>query len=278
MLNFFKTPCARRLAVAPAGLYIRPSNIFMKPILSFFLLLLIATGCKRDVEIYTSETLADYLPLATGKYIIYQLDSTVFTGFGRVEEIHHYQEKQEVAALLTDNRGNASYVLQRHLRDSAGLGAWQAAGNYMITPLENTVEVIENNFRTVRLALPVKRDYSWRGNQHLPFAPYGAVFDFRSDTNFDLSDWDFYYEAPAETILLNGQAINNIITVKHIDEETMSNADIFLTGKTYSEDKYAKGIGLVYQELLMWEREPNVGGSSAFNIGFGVKRTMIEHN
>lgn len=242
------------------------------------LLVAIATGCKHDIETYTSESLPDYLPLAVGKTIIYQLDSTVFTEFGRSEEVHRYQEKQEVAAQLTDNPGQISYRINRYLRDSAGTGQWRVAGSYLITPSEKTVEVVENNLRTVRLALPVKQDFAWRGNQYLPFAPYSAFYDFRSDTNFDLSDWDYYYETVSETLVLNGQTINDIVTVKHIDEETTSNGDIFLTGKTYSEDKYAKGIGLVYQELVMREREPNVGGSSPFKIGFGVKRIMLEHN
>lgn len=250
----------------------------MKPLIPIALLLLTATGCKHDIETYSSESLPDYLPLQVGKSIIYRLDSTVFTEFGRSEEVHYYQEKQEVAAQLTDNLGRISYRINRHLRDSAGAGQWQAVGNYLITPLEKTVEVVENNLRTVRLALPVKQDVAWRGNQYLPFAPYSTFYDFRSDTNFDPADWDFYYEAVAQTLELNGQTVSNIVTVKHIDEETASNGDIFLTGKTYSEDKYAKGIGLVYQELVMWEREPNIGGSSPFKIGFGVKRVMLEHN
>jgi hypothetical protein len=250
----------------------------MKALLPIALLLFATTSCKHDIETYTSEALPDYLPLAVGKTIIYQLDSTVFTEFGRSEEMHRYQEKQEVTAQFNDNQGRASYRINRYLRDTAGARAWQAAGTFVITPTEKTVEVVENNLRTVRLALPLKLDFSWRGNQYLPFAPYSAFYDFRSDTNFDLSDWDFYYEKVAETAVLNGQTLEDVITIKHIDEETTSNSDIFLTGKTYSEDKYAKGIGLVYQELIMWEREPNAGGSSPYKIGFSVKRTLLEHN
>ena len=81
-----------------------------------------------------------------------------------------------------------------------------------------------------------------------------------------------------DTLSLNGQLLTNVITVKQIDEETAGNADVLLTGRTFSEDKYAKGIGLVYQELVMMERNPNVGGGDPFKIGFGVKRTMLEHN
>jgi hypothetical protein len=250
----------------------------MRARITAILLLVLAAGCKHEVETYTSEPLSDYLSPSIGKYIIYQLDSTVFTGFGRSEEVHHYQEKQEVAAQLTDNLGRTTYRIDRSIRDSAGTEGWKVFGSLYITPLEKTVEVIENNLRTVRLALPVKQGFTWKGNEYLPFAPYGSVYDFRSDTNFDPSDWDFTYDAVGESLSLNGQTIDNVITVNQIDEETTGNDDVLLTGKTFSEDKYAKGIGLVYQELVMWERDPNVGGSDPFKIGFGVKRTMVAHN
>ncbi len=47
--------------------------------------------------------------------------------------------------------------------------------------------------------------------------------------------------------------------------------------RSLSTDKFAKNIGLVYQEYILWEYQPNPG-SSAYKIGFGVKRTMIDRN
>ena len=103
-------------------------------ITTILLLLLATTGCKHEVERYVSEPLSDYLPLTIGKYIIYQLDSMVFTGFGRSEEVHHYQEKQQIAAQITDNLGRPTYRIDRSIRDSAGTEGWKAAGSLFITP------------------------------------------------------------------------------------------------------------------------------------------------
>jgi hypothetical protein len=246
-------------------------------IFSAVLLLVVAAGCKHEVESYTSEPLSDYLPLTIGKYITYQLDSTVFTGFGRNEEVHHYQEKQEVAAQFTDNLGRPSYRINRYLRDSAGTQAWQVAGTFFITPSEKTIEVVENNLRTVPLALPIKKGFSWKGNEYLPFRPYNDQYDFSSDINFDPSNWEFTYASVGDALSLNGQNLSDVITVTQIDEET-EGSDVLLSGKTFWQDKYAKGIGLVYQERVMWEREPNVDNSDPFKIGFGVTRTLLEHN
>ncbi|HLG39444.1 MAG TPA: hypothetical protein VI461_07240, partial [Chitinophagaceae bacterium] len=65
-------------------------------------------SCSKKEE-FTSEPLSDYIPLQTGKYITYRLDSMVFTNFGRNTEIHRYQVKHEIDAELTDNLGRPAW-------------------------------------------------------------------------------------------------------------------------------------------------------------------------
>jgi hypothetical protein len=45
-------------------------------------------------------------------------------------------------------------------------------------------------------------------------------------------------------------------------------------------EKYAKGIGLVYQELIMWEYQYKMTNNAddGYKTGFGIKRRMINHN
>src|SRR5688500_9829083 len=106
-------------------------------------------GCSKETGTITSEPLSEYLPLHSGKYITYRLDSTVFTNFGRNEEVRYFEEKHVVDAQVTDNLGRTSYRIFRFLRDTLG-GAWSSAGTYYITPTAQTMEVIENNFRVVK--------------------------------------------------------------------------------------------------------------------------------
>jgi hypothetical protein len=47
--------------------------------------------------------------------------------------------------------------------------------------------------------------------------------------------------------------------------------------KSYAVDKYSKNIGLIYQELALWEYQPNSGGTP-YKVGFIVKRSILEHN
>jgi len=70
--------------------------------------------------------------------------------------------------------------------------------------------------------------------------------------------------------------------------DTVGQRDSLLSGlpyaaKLYGVDKYAKNIGLIYQQLTLWEFEPNYnpndnGANSPYKLGFGVTRTMIDHN
>jgi hypothetical protein len=236
-------------------------------------------GCKSDKEEFKTEPLSDYIPTTAGKYIIYRVDSTVFPDFGRKTEIHVYQEKHVIDDKITDALGRDSYRVFRYLRDSAGKQPWVPSGSYMITPTATTTEVIENNLRFVKLAAPIKIDDTWKGNRYLPDEAYDPLYDFNND--FDIADWDYTYTSIGESIVLNNNTIKDVITVDGInDVVNVPVTDPANYGSiNYQQEKYAKGIGMVFQELIMWEYQPNTGGSGGgFKVGFGVKRTMLDHN
>ncbi|HZH94618.1 MAG TPA: hypothetical protein VEY06_01990 [Flavisolibacter sp.] len=249
---------------------------------SFYLLtslaiLLIAFGCKTEKQDLEVETVADYLPLQTGKYITYRLDSLVFTNSGRAEETHSYQEKHAVDAQIMDNLGRPAYRVFRHIRDTAAAQPWRPSGSYFITALANSAEVIEDNLRVIKLVSPVKEGATWKGNRFLGDNPYGLKYSFSNDDNME--DWEFKMENVNEMLVLKGVPISNVVTVSSINENL--NAPVTDAGsygaRTTSIEKFAKGIGAVYQEFYMWEYQPNPG-SSGYKIGFGVKRSMIDHN
>ena len=248
----------------------------------FFIFLLLAagiTGCKKETEKFESEELSAYMPLAPGKYITYRLDSTVFLSFGTVPEIHSFQEKHVVDALLTDGLGRPSYRVFRFMRDTNGTQSWTSAGTYFITPTAKTIEVIENNLRIVKLVSPITPDNTWKGNRFLPDDPYAPLYGFQNDQ--DMEDWDYTYASTEGSVVLNGQTLNNILTVNgidRVDNVPVMNTNIY-GSIDYIRDQYAKGIGLVSQEWIMWDfQPPHDNIPVAQKHGFGIKRTMIDHN
>lgn len=239
-------------------------------------------SCNKTEE-FNSEALEDYLPLAEDKYITYRLDSMVFTNFGAVTEIHSYQEKHVIDTVFTDNLGNTSYRVFVFFRDSAGTQSWQprTSSTYYITPLTDQVDVMdENNFRFIKLHLPLRDGYSWKGNKFLPTGqggPFAPEFSFSNDDN--MADWDYYYDGVPSSFSYRGNNYADVYTVEQADESynvpiTDPNA---YAAKSRAVEKYAKNIGLVYKEFEMWEYQPNPGGTP-YKTGFGITLWMIDHN
>jgi len=241
-------------------------------------------ACNKTTEQFTNEPLSSYLPLQVGKYITYRLDSTVFTSFGTVTEIHSYQEKDTIDAKITDGLGRDSYRILRFLRDTAATKQWSPAGTFFITPTDKTIEVIDNNLRILKLVAPIKQDNTWKGNRYLPDEAYSSMYSFNND--FEMQDWDYTYSSVNESLSLNGKAYNNVMTVDGIDEVFNANASTTtvidknsIAYVNHLQDKYSKNLGLIYQEFIMWEYQPPNGINQAGSkVGFGVRRSIIDHN
>jgi hypothetical protein len=242
-------------------------------------------SCKRTTEEFKSEPLSNYLPLQVGKYITYRVDSTVFTNFGTVVAVRSFQEKHIVDAKITDAQGRESYRILRFTRDTAGTQPWAPAGAYSITPTDNTIEVIENNLRFVKLVKPIKQDNTWKGNRYLPDDAYDPLFSF-SIVDAGMEDWDYTYSSMGDAIAIKGQTYNDVLTVDAVDAVDNANEKTFTVLNPSSvasvnqvQDKYAKGLGLIYQKFVMWEYQPpNGSNQTGAKVGFGIVRSIIDHN
>jgi len=243
-------------------------------------------SCNEKEE-FISEPISAYMPLAAGKYITYRLDSLVFTNFGRNIEVHKYQVKHQVDMQITDNLGRPAYRVFRFVRDSAGTQPWQASGTYFITPLTDQAEVIDDNLRIIKLHLPLRSGFSWKGNRYLPFdtipgspgGPYDPLYDFDNDD--EMADWDFFYDGSPASFAYKGINYTNVLSVEQVDEAF--NVPVinpsFYGSRSRSIERYSKGIGLVYKELELWEHQPNTGNPAGpFKTGFGITMWMIDHN
>ena len=224
----------------------------MKILKSGICLSLLATlsffSCNK-VDKYPSDELSEYMNLQVGKFIRYKLDSMRFVFFGQKDTIVSYQAKDVVEAAITDNLGRPSWRIVRYLRDSASKSEadWTPSMTYMITPTREVVEVIENNQRFQKLKLPITNGFSWKGNSHID--TYNDV-----DMRF-LDGWDYTYEDVGGIFTDSGTtAIPNTITVNQVDiEGNIGNPTAPIIQKVFSQEVYAKNVGLVYKNLIKWE-------------------------
>jgi hypothetical protein len=260
-------------------------SLLSKPSI-LLLIVFVIFSCKKKTEViddtdFQKERLTELImPLQPGKYITYRVDSTVFTNFGRNTEVHKYQVKHVVDALVTDNLDRPSFRIFRYISDSAGTQPWQANGSYFITVLDDQVELIEDNLRVIKLHVPVRNGNKWPGNNHLAQDPYSAIYGFSNDDN--MAAWEFSFDGDMQSsVTIQGKTYNDVYTVLEDDESDPVSGPSDYGSVSFAQEMYSKNIGLVYRELTLWEQQPNYTPPNTYDpykIGFGIKMWMIAHN
>jgi hypothetical protein len=256
----------------------------MKKFLGYTLILSTAIflyACnKKDTSSINSTQLIEYMPLQTGKYIHYRLDSMLFIDFGQRDTVVSYDAKDVVDGELTDNLGRQTFRIVRYLRgiNSNNEGDYVAKLTYFVTPSHESVEVQEENLKFQKLRLPVNDGFSWHGNSFLPASPYFELYQFSNDE--DINMWNYTYMNVNEQATINDNTYDSTVTVQHVADS--SNVPIEfpdgLAYRNYWTETYAKNIGLIYKEVVMWEYQPPNSSNPGFRSGFGIKMSIIDHN
>lgn len=241
----------------------------------FLLITIIATvtfsSCKKSTDDFKVVSPGDYYPLKVGKYITYSLDSTVFVNFGTVKQVHSYQVRLTIDALITDNLGRPAYRIIRYIRPTS-TAPWVADNTFMAVVTESSVEFIENNMRFLKMKAPVRNGFSWKGNTYID------TYSLNSDVKY-LDDWDYTYDSLDMKITLGALTIDSTLKVAQRDEVIGNPSDAASYSEiNYGAEKYAKGLGLIYRNFLHIEYQPPRPGVGAYSQGYGVKMTMIDHN
>lgn len=231
------------------------------------------TACQKENQLLKPIPLSEYFPLTVGKYITYNLDSTVYINFGQKDTVIKYQVKDSVENKITDNTGRPAFRIVRYIRKDASR-AWSANNTFMAIPTATTIEFVENNFRFQKLKTPIKDGYSWKGNTFIDTYSLNSVYKY-------LDDWDYTYDSVGLPSTVG--AFQFPFTIKVDQRDEFLGQDPKIPSTQYAErnfgvEKYAKGIGLVYKEFLHWEYQGAQPGRPAFYSGYGVKLTVIAHN
>lgn len=242
------------------------------PLATLILAILLFHACSKKTETFQAASISDYYPLELGHSITYRMDSTVFVNFNSTEEVHSYQALDVVDALITDNLNRPSYRIRRYIRDTAGTQPWVDNSSYMVTPLQFSLELIDNNLRYIKLHLPIQDDYSWKGNSYID------TYSTNSEVTY-LDDWDYTYANTDQPYDLGNQLVPNTVTVnEHDDLVGDPTVDTVFSRRDFSMAVYAKGIGLIYKDFLHREYQPPTPGKDAYIIGYGIRLTMIRHD
>jgi hypothetical protein len=279
----------KHLKKTKVNIFLLPSHahqIWSKLALSVILIVFLAS-C-RPSQPQQGFSLEEFSPLTSGRNITYRIDSLVFTQFGRQVETRSYLMRYTIDSSFLDNQGRKSYRIIRMIRDTLQTQPWRPDGSFYITSTPSQMEWIEDNLRQVKLQTPLRPGAQWNGNRFLANNPLYPTYDFSYDDN--IQNWIYTLSAELSSFQYRNKRYENVITVMQIDEAvnvpiTIPTSYAF---RNYAVDRFAKNIGLVYREHIIWENQPRQRASSTpphiivtydpVRLGFGVKMWMINKN
>ena len=188
-------------------------------------LILNSLSCKKDQDVATPDLGYDYYPTTTGSWVIYDVDSFVYDDFNCIDSLYQYQVKQVIAGTEEDASGRTTYRLERYIRDTVG-DAWSIKDVWVTYFGETRVEVYEENVWYIKMIFPPKQNDTWNGNA------------------LNINDrWNYWYSAVDANTTVGEVSFDSVATVIQYDNSN-------LIEKQYYEERYARGIGLIYKEII----------------------------
>lgn len=227
-------------------------------------------ACNKESENkYGNDLSRGYYPLQIGKYVVYDVDSTIWDDFRQVKTIHKYQMRYTVADTFLDNANRTSYRIDVYIRTNDSL-PWNTHRVINVTPTNTSLEYTEANLRFIKLIFPVADNMEWKGNAMIPAGDQDYQY---------FQNWTYRYSGH-EKPFNNGKVLfDNTITVNQVDEkvndpETMPDS---YASQTFAKEVYGYDVGMVYREMTHWIYDPKPNGAKYRN-GYSVVMRAVDHN
>jgi hypothetical protein len=223
---------------------------------------LFAQSCVKEELPETDDLLGlGYFPLTQGKFVIYEVDSTVFTELPKDTISYKYRIKEKIADSFIDNEGNTAYRIERYIKkydpnQEYDQMSWTIKEVWMLNANNKHIQVSESNLRYTKLIFPIQEKASWNGNaaNSLPERNYSYDYIDRAE-------------------VINANSLDRVLRVKQLDYSTL------ISYQNYSE-KYAYGVGLVSKELVDVVSNtivPSVAVLNRIESGIKYKQTVLSY-
>lgn len=234
---------------------------------------LLLAACKQTPDDYSIEQGLEYFPLEVGKFIEYQVDSTIFDPTGDTAVFFSTTfVKEEIIDTLSDNNGNTLYKIE-HFERAADTLPWTIRKVLTESIQGNQAIRTEDNLRFIKLVFPVKKSKSWDGNIHFNS---GLIVTVAGETLEMFKGWSYRVNTVNEPASIGTFQFDETTTVREADTENL----IELRRSTAT---YAKGVGLVYREVWILDTQcidDCIGKpwEEKAEKGFILKQTILKHN
>lgn len=237
-----------------------------------FVLVSTLHSCKDKQDNYDISYEYDYFPTDSGHFIIYDVDSIIYTfqkvgsggGYIQKNDTVRYQLMEYYAGEYFDSiQGILKHRIEFYKRKSKDQ-AWLQDRVWWATRTVTNIQRQEDDLKFIKLIFPPRENSTWNG---IAFIPPTGQYQFLENWNFKMT------EIGADKNI--GQFnFSKTLVVTHVNT-----GDGNLITYQLSRETYAKGVGIVYKEwdniekqdvLSNWANPQNANG-------FRIRMTVADY-
>ncbi len=182
-----------------------------------------------------------------GKYRTYVVDSTLYD-IGDNEIIivtdSRTYVKHVVADTITDNLGRLAYKIERYERLSDSLD-WVIKDIWLAIRTVEGAEWIEENLRFIKMAFPLTEGMEWDGNIYIDIT---TIIPIAGESVEVFKSWSYETISVGESESIGNLDFEEVTTIQQANSENLIELRL-------SEEKYAKGIGLIYRSMKILDTQ-----------------------
>lgn len=241
------------------------------------LLVILATnfGCSESTVTEDLDEVVqgiEYFPLEIGKFVSYQVDSTIFDVDGNSTAIINTTSfvKEEVSDTLRDNEGDLIYRIERFEKTNLD-DPWAIKDVWVSKRTEFQAERVEENLRFIKMIFPLAEDATWNGNLYIDDR---TIIPIAGESIEVFKNWSSELKLLGQPANIGDLFFDEVTTISHADSENL----IELRQVT---EKYAKGVGLVEREMWILDTQ-EIDQTKPWELkaekGYILKQTVMEHN
>jgi hypothetical protein len=229
--------------------------IFLLTVVSLF-------SCDPSDEKISRSTDADYFPLKTGWYQIYNVEETTYQ-LG-IPTTLSYQLKTIVSDSFENGGGNFTYVIHRTRRDSEN-EAWIPEATWSARLTAREAIVTEGGTAFVVLQFPVAEGVSWNGN----------LYNNEVNPNTNSTEDTYSIVSKDGSCLINNVEFNNCVEVERENNEE------FIVFHDERREIYGRNVGLLFSERIQLQycndEDLNCVGQQIIDQGIIYKQEIVEY-
>ncbi|MEM1220626.1 MAG: hypothetical protein AAGH79_17015 [Bacteroidota bacterium] len=211
----------------------------------------------------------DYYPLAIGRSWTYQMDSVVYTPTGdSVAYLRSNQLREVVVDTFTDGTGTLQYRIEQFTRPD-DTSIWESRQVLSAWLEDQRAFRNENNLTFIKAIFPPEEFQRWDGNSLID---PNTEIRVGGELVVMFKGWDYETQAVGATENVGSQSYEEVLTiVPSLNENLIELREV--------EEKYARGVGLVYRKLRILDSQnidPSLSWEERAEQGFILMQTLIE--